>query len=66
MAVEAGRRGVRATMAVQFPARARSDRNAKGASVQASRSHVIALCAFYAPADWRGAPYYQLSLDEHQ
>ena len=30
-----------------------------------SRGQVIAVCAFYAPADWLGAPYYQLSLDEH-
>ena len=27
---------------------------------------VLAVCAFYAPADWLGAPYYQLSLDEQQ
>ena len=26
---------------------------------------MIAVCAFCAPADWLGAPYYQLSLDEH-
>lgn len=30
-----------------------------------ARGQVIAVCAFYAPADWLGAPYYQLSLDEH-
>jgi nucleotide-binding universal stress UspA family protein len=25
---------------------------------------VVAVCAFHAPADWLGAPYYQLSLDD--
>jgi nucleotide-binding universal stress UspA family protein len=33
---------------------------------EVSHGQVIAVCAFYAPADWRGAPYYQLSLEEHQ
>jgi nucleotide-binding universal stress UspA family protein len=33
---------------------------------EASHGQVVAVCAFYAPADWLGAPYYQLSLDEHQ
>lgn len=28
--------------------------------------HVVAVCAFHAPADWLGAPYYQASLDEQQ
>ena len=27
---------------------------------------VVAVCAFHAPADWLGAPYYQASLDEQQ
>jgi nucleotide-binding universal stress UspA family protein len=27
---------------------------------------VVAVCASYAPADWLGAPYYQLALDEYQ
>jgi nucleotide-binding universal stress UspA family protein len=27
---------------------------------------VVAVCAFHAPADWLGAPYYQLSLDKQQ
>lgn len=33
---------------------------------EASHGQVIAACAFHAPADWLGAPYYQLSLDDHQ
>ena len=24
------------------------------------------MCAFHAPADWLGSPYYQFALDEHQ
>jgi nucleotide-binding universal stress UspA family protein len=27
---------------------------------------VVAVCAFYAPSDWLGAPYYQPALDEYQ
>jgi hypothetical protein len=33
---------------------------------EVSQGHVLAVCAFYAPADWLGSPYYQRSLDEHQ
>jgi nucleotide-binding universal stress UspA family protein len=33
---------------------------------EASQGHVLAVCAFHAPSDWLGTPYYQRSLDEHQ
>lgn len=33
---------------------------------QETGGDVIAVCAFYAPADWLGSPYYQRALDEHQ
>lgn len=33
---------------------------------EASQGHVLAVCAYHAPADWLGTPYYQRSLDDHQ
>ena len=33
---------------------------------EGSRGHVLAVCAFHAPADWLGTPYYQRSLNDHQ
>jgi nucleotide-binding universal stress UspA family protein len=46
--------------------------NARAALDYASRragevgGHLVALCAFYAPSDWLGAPYYRLTLDDYQ
>lgn len=34
--------------------------------VEESGGDLVAVCAFYAPADWLGAPYYQLALDEQR
>ena len=33
---------------------------------EALQGHVLAVCAFDAPADWLGMPYYERSLEEHQ
>jgi nucleotide-binding universal stress UspA family protein len=33
---------------------------------EASQGQVLAVCAYHAPSDWLGTPYYQRSLDEHQ
>jgi nucleotide-binding universal stress UspA family protein len=46
--------------------------NARRALDYASRrvgelgGHLVAVCAFYAPSDWLGAPYYQLAIDDYQ
>jgi nucleotide-binding universal stress UspA family protein len=46
--------------------------NARAALDYASRriaevgGQLVAVCAFYAPADWLGAPYYQVALNEYQ
>ena len=34
--------------------------------VEESGGDLVAVCAFYAPADWLGAPYYQVALDEQR
>ena len=45
-------------------ARAALDYAAKRAEI--TGGHVLAVCAFYAPADWLDSPYYQPTLDDYQ
>jgi nucleotide-binding universal stress UspA family protein len=37
-----------------------------GRRADALGGRVLAVCAYHAPPDWLGAPYYQRSLDEHR